>query len=218
MVAMHERRNAYSNAAACGKEPTLIRIDEYPLICSTVRWDDMSVGTCPVTLPWSSKWTDAVAHLKSKKIMRLLAWGDSTGGGRCRFEYANGRITAPHKGSSDLAQQSLSLLCSVVKPIAERHAELFTGEESFFTRGRMRFDFNASINLRDYICVRIVLHVSASCGTVYTLTLLPDATSRIALQSVTPAALVPSVGGEHVDDVALRQRAKPLSGKREGAT
>lgn len=201
-----------------GKEPTLIRFDEYPQLCTTVRWDDMSVGTCPVTLPWSSKWTDAVAHLSSKKIVRLLAWGDSTGGGRCRCEYANGHTTAACEGSSDLAQQSLSLFCSVVKPIAERHAQLFSGEESFFTHGRMRFDFNASIDLRDYICVRIVLHVSASCGTVYTLSLLPDATSRLALQSVTPAALVPPEGGEHVDDVALRRRAKPLSGKGEGAT
>jgi len=196
----------------------LIRVDKYPLICSTVRWDGMSVGTCPLTLPWSSEWTDAVAYLRSKKIVRLLAWGDSTGSGRCRCEFANGHITAAGKGSSDLDQQSLSRFCSVVKPIAERHAQLFSGEESFFTHGRMRFDFNASIDLRDYICIRIVVHVSASCGTVYTLSLLPDATSRLVLQSVTPAALVPSEGGKHVDDVVLRRRANPLSGKREGAT
>jgi hypothetical protein len=196
----------------------LIRFDEYPQLCSTVRWDAMSVGTCPVTLPWSSKWTDAVAHLRSKKIVRLLAWGDSTGGGRCRVEYADQSVTVAGTGGSDLTEWASSLFSSVVKPIAERHAQLFSGEQSFFTYGRKRFDFNASIDLRADICVQIVVHASASCGTVYTLTLLPDATSRIALQSVTPAALVPPVGGEHVDDVVLRQRAKPLSGKREGAT
>ena len=178
----------------------------------------MSVGTCPLTLPWSSEWTDAVACLRSKAIVRLLAWGDSTGSGRCRCEYANGHITAAGKGSSDLDQQSLSLFCSVVKPIAERHAQLFSGEESFFTHGRMRFDFNASIDLRDCICVRIVAHASASCGTVYMLSLLPDATSRLVLQGVTPAALVPPAGGDQVSAVVHRQPARPLSPKMGDAT
>lgn len=196
----------------------MIRSEEFPPIYSPWRWDDMSVGTCPLTLPWSSEWTDAVAYLRSKKIVRLLAWGDSTGSGRCRCEYANGHITAAGKGSSDLDQQSLSLFCSVVKPIAERNAQLFSGEESFFTHGRMRFDFNASIDLRDYICIRIVVHVSASCGTVYTLSLLPDATSRLVLQRVTPAALVPPVGGDQVSAVVHRQPARPLSPKTEDAT
>lgn len=137
------------------------------------RWDEMSTGSCRMDLPWSDSWGDAVERLRSAKIDRVLARGDSTGQGRCRFEAAAGGIRIADEGSDPLAHQLLALFSSVIEPLAEGHSQLYVGEEAFFSSGRKRFDFNACIDLRDGTDIRIVVHVSAACGLVYMLNVSP---------------------------------------------
>ncbi len=133
------------------------------------RWDEMSVGTCPVSIPWNSKWSDVVSYLRFKGIDRLLAWGDSTGRGQCRFESAADGVRIANRSSNRLASQLLALFSSVIEPLAEGHSQRYVGEEAFFSSGRKRFDFNACIDLRDGTDIRMVVHVSAACGLVYML-------------------------------------------------
>ncbi len=153
--------------------------------CCLFRWDEMSAGTCRVVLPWSSKWSDVVSYLRSKGIDRLLAWGDSTGRGQCRIESTADGIRIANRGGNPLANQALTLFSSVASPLAEGHSQHYADEESFFSVGRKRFDFNACIDLRDEPDIRMVVHASAACGVVYLLTASPHSATGTSQQCET---------------------------------
>lgn len=144
-----------------------------PVPCCLFRWDETSAGTCRVVLPWSSKWSDVVSYLRFKGIDRLLAWGDSTGRGRCRFESTADGVLTADIGSKPLSNQALTLFAGVASPIAGGHSQRYVGEESFFSAGHKRFDFNACVDLRNEPDIRIIVHASAACGVVYLLTASP---------------------------------------------
>ena len=161
-----------------GKEPELTQSEQTSPFYMPLRWDEMAVGTCPATIPWGAQWSDTVAALKSKNIERLLAWGDSTGRGKCRFESADRDTPLNGKEHERLARRALAIARGIAMPFAKHHAEWFVRDESFFSRGRRRCDFNMSIDLRDGIDIRLILHATAACGLVYMLTVSPVPTPR----------------------------------------
>ena len=179
-----------------------------------LRWDEMSVSTCPAIIPWSSTWADMVEHLKSMKIDRLLAWGDSTGRGKCRLESAEREIPAGGRTTDQLAQDVLAIFRDIVKPNAEERMRFMSDsrEWSFFSAGRSRFDFNASIDLCDGIDIRLVVHLSADCGSVYMFAVSPVPTPLAEPVGFRPHPLPQSVKTVTVRSSG-RRRAKPLSEK-----
>lgn len=181
-----------------------------------LRWDGMSVSTCPAIIPWSSTWADMVEHLKSKDIERLLAWGDSTGRGKCRFESAEPEISTCGRSTGRLAQDVLGIVRGIVKPNVEQHSRFMrrSHEASFFSAGRDRFDFNASIDLRAGIDIRLVVHFNANCGSVYMLTVSP-----VPIPSAEPVGFCPYPLPLTAKTVTVRsssrRRAKPASNTKE---
>ena len=77
---------------------------------------------------------------------------------------------------------TLTLFASVASPLAEGHSQFYAGEESFFSAGRKRFDFNACIDLHGEPDVRRVVHASAACGVVYLLTASPHSATGTTQQ------------------------------------
>ncbi len=139
------------------------------------RWDSMSAATTSVIMPWSAKWDDAIADLRSKQIGRLLAWGDESSRCDCRYEYeGNGTVCLNPRVSHQRAGTFLALIREIVTSIETSHSQTFRFEPDYVSRGVGRFDFKCSIDLRDGVDVRIVLHLSKSCGTVFILTLSPE--------------------------------------------
>jgi len=157
-----------------------------------------------------------VDRLTSKDIDRLLAWGDSTGRGKCRLESAEREISGGVRSADQLAQDVLAIVRGIVKPLAEKHLRFMRGsrEWSFFSAGRSRFDFNASIDLRDGIDIRVVFHLSADCGSVYMLAVSPVPTSRAEPAGFRPRSLPQSVKTVTVRSGGRRQ-AKPFSKKKD---
>lgn len=156
----------------------MIRPEENPRLCQLPRWDDMSIGTCPQHIAWSETWNDVVSCLRFTQIERVLAWGDSGGNGKCRFESSTRGIHVAGKSGDLLAKELLQVFCDIASRIAEGHSRLHGDAEGFFSRGRSGFDFNASIDLRDGVDIRLIAHVGAACGIVYLLTVVPPVGAR----------------------------------------